>query len=600
MKNSKYDPVTIIGVGACLLMFAAIPVIQRRFFPQPPARTTEAPATQPEATTPAQPSPATTPAQPETAATTQTPAVPAGTASAVPDIFLANAQPSEEPVILERPGEAALYIDKAGLGVTGIRLEQYDLHKTKKGEPPSPKVVLSSYEYPFLGLVAPGLENPKFTSNGKVATLERTAQGGSLKVTETWDASAEGTYEIHYSIKVENIGPGAAALDGWMVSAGAITPSITPNRKAARGENAGGATMGFGKGKNTKEFNLKKLTKLDAEDRQRLAMTPVAWTAVHSKYFVMGLWFAESSQMFAGVQAAAVPTAAAPGAPSIPDGRYRMRAILPQRLVQPGENLSWDMVAYAGPKNCERLYCFDNGISSVMGIDLFFAWHPAWMGWISRGLLGMMLWIRSFFPESIGFGMAVILLTILVRIVFWPLIHKSTVSMRKMQALKPQLDEIKEKYKNDPQTMYRKQRELFKENDVSQLGGCLPMLLQIPVFFALFNTFRNAIELRHAGFLWATDLSMPDTLSFSPEAIPIRPFALLMGITMYLQQKLSPNPDPNSAKMMNFMTIFFIFLFYNMPSALTLYLSVSYLLGILQTYITNKMIPLPQATKVTG
>ena len=171
--------------------------------------------------------------------------------------------------------------------------------------------------------------------------------------------------------------------------------------------------------------------------------------------------------------------------------------------------------------------------------------------------------------------------------------------MRKMQALKPQLDELKAKYKDDPQTMYRKQRELFKENHVSQLGGCLPMILQIPVFFALFNTFRNAIELRHASFLWAYDLSMPDTLAFSPEALPIRPFAILMAATMYLQQKMTPNPDPNASKMMSFMTIFFMFLFYGMPSALTLYLTVSYLLGILQTYVTNKMVPMNPEIQTT-
>ena len=160
-----------------------------------------------------------------------------------------------------------------------------------------------------------------------------------------------------------------------------------------------------------------------------------------------------------------------------------------------------------------------------------------------------------------------------------------------MQALKPELDALRAKYKDDPSTMYRKQQELFKKNNVSQLGGCLPMLLQIPVFFALFNTFRNAIEMRHASFLWAYDLSMPDTLSFSSEAIPIRPLALLMGLTMYFQQKMTPNPDPQQAKMMSFMTIFFMVLFYGMPSALTLYLSVSYVLGILQTYLTNKLVP---------
>jgi YidC/Oxa1 family membrane protein insertase len=148
---------------------------------------------------------------------------------------------------------------------------------------------------------------------------------------------------------------------------------------------------------------------------------------------------------------------------------------------------------------------------------------------------------------------------------------------------------LRDKYKDDPQKLYRKQNELYKENNVNQLGGCLPMLLQIPVFFALFNTFRNAVELRQAGFLWANDLSLPDTLSFSPEILPIRPLAILMGVTMYLQQKMTPSADPKQAQMMNMMSVFFVVLFYGMPSALTLYMSVSYLLGMAQTMLIRKM-----------
>jgi YidC/Oxa1 family membrane protein insertase len=115
------------------------------------------------------------------------------------------------------------------------------------------------------------------------------------------------------------------------------------------------------------------------------------------------------------------------------------------------------------------------------------------------------------------------------------------------------------------------------------------MLFQIPVFFALFNTFRNAIELRHAGFLWAVDLSMPDDLFFTLFGLPIRPLALLMGGTMYLQQSLTPSSDPNQAKMMNMMSIVFIFMFYGMPSALTLYMTVNQLLSIVQMLVIRRM-----------
>jgi YidC/Oxa1 family membrane protein insertase len=230
-----------------------------------------------------------------------------------------------------------------------------------------------------------------------------------------------------------------------------------------------------------------------------------------------------------------------------------------------------------------------NGLDSIMEMDRFFFFRPAWMGFLSRLLLDGLVWISNLFPAGIGWGMGIICLTLLVKLLFWPLSHKSTVSMRRMQALQPQLKELREKYKDDPTKMYRKQQELFKENKVSQLGGCLPMLFQIPVFFALFNTFRNAVELRHAGFLWAFDLSMPDTLFFSPAFLPIRPLAILMGATMYWQQKITPSPDPNQAKMMNMMTLFFMVLFYGMPSALTLYMTVNYVLGITQTLITRKL-----------
>ena len=246
--------------------------------------------------------------------------------------------------------------------------------------------------------------------------------------------------------------------------------------------------------------------------------------------------------------------------------------------MPPGESKTWTVGAYAGPKNYHRLNGMKNGLDTIMDMNRFFFWRPAWMGFLSRVLLDGMVWISSLFPASTGWGMGIICLTLLVKLLFWPLSHKSTVSMRRMQALQPQLKEMREKYKDDPTKLYRKQQELFKEHKVSQFGGCLPMLFQIPVFFALFNTFRNAVELRHAGFLWAVDLSMPDTLAFSPSFLPIRPLALLMGAAMFWQQKITPSADPQQAKMMNMMTIFFMVLFYGMPSALTLYMTVNYIL----------------------
>jgi YidC/Oxa1 family membrane protein insertase len=161
--------------------------------------------------------------------------------------------------------------------------------------------------------------------------------------------------------------------------------------------------------------------------------------------------------------------------------------------------------------------------------------------------------------------------------------------MRKMQELQPQLKELREKHKEDPQKMYRKQQELFKENNVSQLGGCLPMLVQIPVFFGLYNTFRSAIELRQASFLWVADLSLPDTLAFSPAGLPIRPLAIIMSGSMLLQQKLMPSADASQQRMMMFMSLFFLWIFYGMPAGLTLYWTTNQILTIAQTLITRRL-----------
>jgi len=592
--KSKYDPVTIFGVTACLLMLLGMPFIMRKMMPPPPPpQNVEATAS---AASEAKPAAGQQTMQGETASTEAASGQPnvAGQGADVSPISMPCMPSSLAPVSLERTGEAVIAINPEWGGCDSVLLQDYLVSKTGKDGQDSPKVSLGNYDYPFLRLVAPGLTSGKVSvdeANPKVARLVRTLANGSAEITETWDASTANSYEILYTVKVRNLTAQPLILKDWMVSAGAMPPSITPDRKAARGENAGGASLGRGQGSKPNDLAMKKLTKLDAEEHARLASTPASWAAVHSKYFLLGLWMTNLADSFAGAEAAAVPSMHQEGVATEPSGRYCLRVILPAASVAADGTGEWSITAYAGPKKCERLYAIGNGIASVMGIDWFFMWRPVWMAWISRALLGGMLWIRGFFPASIGFGMGVILLTVLVRILFWPLSHKSTVSMRRMQALKPQLDELKAKYKDDPQTLYRKQRELFKENNVSQLGGCLPMLLQIPVFFALFNTFRNAIELRHASFLWAYDLSMPDTLPFSPEAVPIRPFAILMAATMFWQQKMTPNPDPNSAKMMSFMTIFFMFLFYGMPSALTLYLTVSYLLGILQTYVTNKLVP---------
>jgi YidC/Oxa1 family membrane protein insertase len=225
---------------------------------------------------------------------------------------------------------------------------------------------------------------------------------------------------------------------------------------------------------------------------------------------------------------------------------------------------------YAGPKEHERLAKLNNGLEYVINFGFFSI--------IARPLF----WILKFFHGFLGnYGWSIILLTIVVRIPFIPLVSKGQKSMRKLQELQPKMTEIKEKYKKDPQKMQAEMMVLYKKYKVNPMGGCLPMILQIPVFFALYKVLLVSIELRGAPFIfWLTDLSLKDPYYILP---------VVMGVTTLIQQKMTPSSmDPTQAKMMMIMPIVFTFMFLNFASGLVLYWLVNNLLSIAQQFYINK------------
>jgi YidC/Oxa1 family membrane protein insertase len=193
----------------------------------------------------------------------------------------------------------------------------------------------------------------------------------------------------------------------------------------------------------------------------------------------------------------------------------------------------------------------------------------------------------------LGYGFVIVLITVLLRGIFWPLMAKSTRSMKRMQALAPEVKALKEKYKDDQQKFMQKQMELWKKHKVSPMSGCLPMMIQMPVFIGFYTMLRSAIELRGAHFLWAADLSKPDTLFMIPGVnFPFNLLPLLMGGAMLWQshvQPPSPGMDPTQAKLMRWLPAIFILFLYNYSSGLALYMTVSTLLGVLQTKITKNL-----------
>ncbi|HZF02458.1 MAG TPA: YidC/Oxa1 family membrane protein insertase, partial [Methylomirabilota bacterium] len=189
----------------------------------------------------------------------------------------------------------------------------------------------------------------------------------------------------------------------------------------------------------------------------------------------------------------------------------------------------------------------------------------------------------------------IIAITVMIKAVFWPLTRASTRSMKRMQALQPQMREIRERYKDDPAKMNRKTMEFMKEHRVSPLGGCLPMLIQTPVFFGFLAMIRCAIELRGAHFLWVADLSKPDTVFMIPGLnFPLNLLPLLMVGVMVWQahlQPASPGMDPSQQKMMRYMPLIFLLFLYNYSSGMALYMTVSTALGILQMQLMKKQFP---------
>jgi YidC/Oxa1 family membrane protein insertase len=250
--------------------------------------------------------------------------------------------------------------------------------------------------------------------------------------------------------------------------------------------------------------------------------------------------------------------------------------------IQAGTEKEYAYHIFFGPKKLKML--------KTIGYNLDRSVNFGWFDVIAKPALWLLNTFNSFFHN---YGIAIILVTVLFKAAFWPISQKGMKSMKNMQKLQPKMVKLKEKYKNDPTKMNQEVMNLYKTYKVNPLGGCLPMVLQIPVFFALYKVLLQSIELRHAPFmLWITDLSAPDRLYMGFDlpylgGLPV--LTLLMGASMFFQQKLSPTTaDPTQAKIMMFLPVVFTFMFLNFASGLVLYWFVNNLLSILQQVLINR------------
>lgn len=326
--------------------------------------------------------------------------------------------------------------------------------------------------------------------------------------------------------------------------------------------------MAFLVGNKLEEVKVKKL-------KDKLFSGQISWIAYEEAYFMTAIISEEDKK-------------ATVKGTTLPDGEVRITYITPSLNLRQHQKATESFTLYLGPRDLDILKALNKKIEKAINFG--------WFDIIAKPLLVTL----RFFNKYLGnYGISIILLTIIIKILFWPLTHKSYQSMKEMRKLQPMMAKIREKYKGNKQEMQKQLMGLYKTYKINPMGGCLPMIVQIPVFFALFRVLPNSIELRHAPFvLWIKDLSAPDRLFSFPFQIPfmtppygIPVLTLIMGASMFLQQKMTPTPgDPAQAKMMMLLPIVFTFLFINFPSGLVLYWLVNNILSIAQQYRINRQV----------
>jgi YidC/Oxa1 family membrane protein insertase len=332
-------------------------------------------------------------------------------------------------------------------------------------------------------------------------------------------------------------------------------------------------------------YMAEELENLDASDKdykQEEYNGRIEWVAIRTKYFLIALFLPNPDQTIG---------ASLGGVQTVGDlETTKLYNVSIDKQLNPAPSFSDSFRVYLGPLDYYELKKYNIDLQKlVMNKD----WYERLFRPISLLIIPAFKFLYRFIPN---YGLVIIVFSILVKLLLHPLTKKSYQSMSEMQYLQPKMTEIRDKYKNDPQRLNKEMMKLYKEHGVNPMGGCLPMLLQMPLLFSLFIVFRSTIQLRGKPFgLWINDLSAPDilhlgfTLPIIGNNIHVLP--ILMGITMIWQSKMSIT-DPKQKMMSYFMPLFMIFIFYSLPSGLNLYYAIFNVLSMLQTrQIKKKMHP---------
>ena len=587
MKKKDLIPIIIL-----FALFLAYPTIDRKVISKIfPPKAKPAPAAVEQAEAPEIPVD-TALSSPDTAqipAAETTEAAPAQPAAAEP-----AAEEEQAPEVLTTLANRRIELTLSSRGAGIVRAAVLGYPAAKGSDTPvtfdfSDRPAAAPAGYPGLGKRS----DFKVVSASESAVTYRKSLPGGLVLTRT--LTLGDGYQVALEDQVENTSAAPVALQGYGLQAGFMEdlPGETQGQQGGPllgiDTLSGSEAVKYWGGKLADWFPLGGEAKTVTIPGPKDDPVPVDWVAVKNKYFTQILTPADGAQRCL--------VEAAHGAPvhssflflfprtTHPIGRIAARLEMPEYTLPPGQTLAQEATFFFGPKLYAELKA--NGPHQEDILQLGF-WRVVGI-WI----LKIMVWIQAhIWPYS--YGLAIILLTFLIRIVFWPLNHKSMVSTRHMQEIQPLITAVREKYKDNAQKQQQEMMALYKEHKINPMGGCLPMLIQIPVFFALFVVLRGAIELRFSSFLWISDLSTQENLFADVLPIGINILPLFMGVTMWLQQKMTPTSDPQQQKMMMMMPFLFTFMFYSFPSGLSLYWSVNQVMMIVQlAWMKKHHPPLP-------
>lgn len=489
----------------------------------------------------------------------------------------------EELTILETPG-AIFTLSNIGGGVKLAEIKEQLQVADKDAQ-----VLINLFGTHSVGALSDGVDrfdglafslDPAASVDGKKAVYRATTRD-QLEVTKSFTVVEGGEpgadYLLDFEITLKNVSPAAVSLDRWSLSLGSIAPLYQREWEQQTGFfYRQDDSFDFTAGTKFKGGWFSKAQSSIENETESLE-----YAGVSNQFFATVLKPVEpyNSGVWAKARSIKLPDSGEKSRNAV-----RAGVRLPASTLNPGGETTLKYRLFMGPKQNRMLRMMGDGYGDVMNYGMF--------SWFSRILSFTLYWIHEWIGGISGkwsWGFAIIILTLVVRGAMWPLQNKSTRTMKRMSKLQPEMKKLKEKYADDPNRQNQEMMKLYRKYHINPMGGCLPLFVQLPIFFGFYRMLQYAVELRDQGFMWVPDLSQPDRVA-SIAGLPINLLPILMGLSSFAQIAMTPKTgDKMQQRIMLLMPLMFLVFCYNFASALALYWTVSNLFAIGQTWLMSKM-----------